>query len=96
MKIALLSTPLTTPAGGERLTLMLAVELEKKGHEVEVLTNEADRNRCFPDLIGQVRLNVVPGPIGHLPYPLNHILPFYKKFFGMRRMGKEVSKHPRY
>lgn len=92
MKIALIHTPLTTPTGGEKEVLMLAVELQKRGHDVEIFTNEADRENCFPDLFDQARISVVPGPIGRLPYPLNHILPYYKKFLGMRRIGKVVAK----
>lgn len=92
VKIALVHTPLTTPTGGERQVLMLALELQKKGHEVELFTNAIDRERCFPDLIREININVVPYPWSYTPYPFNHILPYYVKYFGMRKIGKELSR----
>lgn len=39
MRIAMIHTPLTRRGGGERQILRLAIELQKLGHEVEILMN---------------------------------------------------------
>jgi len=39
MRIAMIHTPLTGRGGGERQILRLAIELQKLGHEVEILMN---------------------------------------------------------
>ena len=83
MKISLIHTPLRNPTGGERQILKLAIELQKKGHDVELFTNEVDYDRCFPDLLSQVNIRIVP-------YPVN--IPYIRYFFGMLKIGKLVSK----
>ncbi|MDI3488674.1 MAG: hypothetical protein PWR26_1391 [Methanosarcinales archaeon] len=83
MRIAMIHTPLTVSAGGERQMLNLSIELEKRGHEVEVFTNALDPERCFPDLLPSVSINVVPHPIRGL---------YCKGLFGMWRIGKIVAK----
>lgn len=92
MKIALAHTPLTAATGGERQLLMLAIGLQKKGHEVEIFTNGVDPDKCFPELLRQVKVNVVPAPAILSRYPLNIIFHYYRLYFGMRRIGREIAK----
>lgn len=84
MKIAIVNPSFTGPAGGERQALRLAVELQDKGHEVEVFTNELDREKCYPDLISRVKVSLVP-------YPFRTRFVAYKMLLGMRAIGKQVS-----
>jgi len=58
MRIALIHTPLTVSQGGERQVLMLAIELQKMGHEVEIFTEAVDYENCFPNLLSKVKVNV--------------------------------------
>jgi hypothetical protein len=81
MDIALINTPLVTPTGGERQVLMLAIELQKRGHTVDVFTNEARAEACFPELMARVNVRVVP-------YSRRH----YRHFFGMADIGRLVSR----
>lgn len=60
MRIAIIHTLLTHPGGGEKQALRLAVELVRQGHKVEIFTNALDRSRCFPELLRQVKVNVIP------------------------------------
>ncbi len=65
MKIAMIQPSLIAPTGGKRLILRLAIELQKFGHKVEIFVNSVDKNRCFPEMIKKVKINVIPYP---LPY----------------------------
>lgn len=85
MKIAMVNPTLVGPTGGERQILKLALELQRKGHEVEVFTNKADADKCFPELISRVKVNVVP-------YPVRCPLFYYNMFLGMWRIGREISR----
>jgi len=62
MRIAMVHTPLAGRGGGERQILRLAIELQKQGHEVEIFTNAVNEERCYPDLLKKVTINVVPHP----------------------------------
>jgi len=62
MRIAMVHTPLGGRAGGERQILRLAIELQKQGHRVEIFTNAVNEERCYPDLLKKVTINVVPHP----------------------------------
>lgn len=62
MKIAMVHTPLAGRAGGERQILRLAIELQKQGNSVEIFTNAVNEERCYPDLLKKVTINVVPHP----------------------------------
>ena len=55
-------TPLAGRGGGERQILRLAIELQKQGHRVEIFTNAVDEERCYPNLLKKVTINVVPHP----------------------------------
>lgn len=65
MKIAIGVTPLSGTGGGERQALHLAIELEKRGHEVHLYTTAFDREGCFPDLSKHVDVRVVKPPLHH-------------------------------
>jgi glycosyltransferase involved in cell wall biosynthesis len=67
MRIAMIQTPFRLRAGGERQILKLAIELESKGHEVEIFTNGVNKD-TFPEFFDKVKINVIP-------YPLNGKLP---------------------
>ncbi len=86
MRIALIHTPLKAPTGGERQLLRLAIELQKRGHEVEIFTNGVDYEKCFPELLSNLNITVVLYPI-HIPFGI-----YYNLFFGMMKIGREVSK----
>lgn len=60
MRIAMIHTPLTAPTGGERQILRLAIELQKLGHHVEVFVNGIDKDKCYPEMLKQVTVNVIP------------------------------------
>ncbi|MGD0352438.1 MAG: glycosyltransferase family 4 protein [Dehalococcoidia bacterium] len=62
MRIAMIHTPLTVSAGGERLILRLAIELQKFGHHIEIFVNEIDKDKCYPEMLKNVILNVIPYP----------------------------------
>jgi glycosyltransferase involved in cell wall biosynthesis len=67
MKIAMIHTPFWARAGGERQILRLAIELKKRGHEVEVFTNGINE-RSYPEFFDKVKVNVIPHPLaGKLP-----------------------------
>ena len=70
MKIAMIHTPFRTRAGGERQILKLAIELQKKGHEVEIFTNGVNWD-TYPEFFDKVKINVIPYPLdGKLPCSL--------------------------
>ncbi len=56
MKIALIHTPLWGRGGAERQVLMLAIELQKLGNEVELFTPMVNREECYPELMRQVNI----------------------------------------
>jgi len=83
MRIAMIHTPLVGPSGGERQILELAYRLEKKGHEVTIFTNDVDEEKCYPDLIKKVNIEVVR-------YPVN--MKYLKTYLGMKKIGKVIGK----
>ena len=68
--------------GGVRQILSLALELQKAGHEVEIFTNDVSE-RCYPELLKKVVVNVVPNPL----------IPFRQKSgsFDSRSVASEVD-----
>jgi glycosyltransferase involved in cell wall biosynthesis len=62
MRIAMVHTPLEGRAGGERQILRLAIELQKQGNSVEIFTNAVNEEKCYPNLLKKVTINVVPHP----------------------------------
>lgn len=67
MRIAMIHTPFPSRGGGERQILRLAIELQKKGHYVEIFTNGVNKD-SFPEFFSKVKINVVPHPLaGKLP-----------------------------
>jgi glycosyltransferase involved in cell wall biosynthesis len=84
MKIAMIQSPLTSPTGGERQILKLAIELEKMGHEIEIFTNAVNYEMCFPELLKKVTINVIPQPLQHFKtYRIN-------AFFSMLDIGRKI------
>jgi glycosyltransferase involved in cell wall biosynthesis len=63
MKIAMIQTPLILRGGAERQILRLAIELQKLGHEVEIFTYGVDEEKCYPNLLKKVKINVVSHPL---------------------------------
>jgi len=60
MRIAMIHTPLWGRGGAERQLLRLAVELQKLGNEVEIFTPVVNEKTCYPELLKQVTVNVIP------------------------------------
>ena len=60
MKIALIHTPLWGRGGAERQVLMLAIELQKLGNEVELFTPFVNREACYPGLMRQITIRETP------------------------------------
>lgn len=67
MRIAMVHTPLWGRGGAERQILRLAIELQKRGHEVEIFTPVVNEETCYPELLKQVIVNVTPQ---------SHFIPF--------------------
>ncbi len=63
MKIALIHTPLVSRGGGQRQILKLAVELQRLGHEVEIFTSAANKEKCYPEMMEKLTVNVIPHPL---------------------------------
>jgi glycosyltransferase involved in cell wall biosynthesis len=51
MKIALVDRDLSVKTGERRFEYNVAIQLEKLGHEVKILTGRMDRERCFPEFL---------------------------------------------
>jgi glycosyltransferase involved in cell wall biosynthesis len=64
MKIAMIHTPILGRGGGERQILTLATELQKRGHTVEVFVSAVNTENSYPDLLKNLRVNVIPHPLG--------------------------------
>ncbi len=60
MKIALVHTSLWGRGGAERQLLNLAIELQKLGNEVEIFAPQVNEKTCYPELLKQVTVNVLP------------------------------------
>jgi glycosyltransferase involved in cell wall biosynthesis len=59
MKIAMINTPFLTRTGGERQILMLALELQKRGHQIEIFTSFVEKT-TYPELFSKIKINVIP------------------------------------
>jgi glycosyltransferase involved in cell wall biosynthesis len=85
MRIAIIHTPLNKPAGGERHMLRLTLELQKRGHLVEIFTNRVDYKRCFPEFLSQLKINEIP--VGFLYYPT-----FLQRLISGARMCESLGR----
>ncbi len=65
MKVALIHTPLVGRGGGQRQILNLAFELQRIGHEVEIFTSAVNKEKCYPELIEKLTINVISHPLGN-------------------------------
>lgn len=65
MKIAMVHPSLWGRGGAERQLLRLAIELQKLGHEVEIFT-DAVSEKCYPYLLRNLTVNVIPHPLWRL------------------------------
>lgn len=65
MKIAMVHPSLWGRGGAERQLLRLAIELQKIGHEVEIFT-DAVSEKCYPNLLRNLTVNVIPHPLWRL------------------------------
>ena len=81
----MIHTPLAFPTGGERQILRLAIELQKLGHEVEIFTNAVDKERCFPEMLAKVTVNVIP-------YLLPYGRGYYRALDGMFNIGRRIPQ----
>jgi len=55
-RIAVFHCGFTYAGGGERLVIEEVLGLRRRGYEVECYAPTVDASRCYPDLIGQVRV----------------------------------------
>ena len=55
-KIAVFHCGFTYSGGGERLVIEEVLGLRRRGYDVECYAPTVDASRCFPDLIGEVRV----------------------------------------
>ena len=55
-KIAVFHCGFTYSGGGERLVIEEVLGLRRRGYEVECFAPTVDASRCYPDLIGEVRV----------------------------------------
>jgi glycosyltransferase involved in cell wall biosynthesis len=60
----MIHTPLLGRGGGERQILRLALELQKLGHEVEIFTSAVNEEKCYPNMLRKVTINVIAHPLG--------------------------------
>jgi len=64
----MIHTPFMGRGGGERQILRLAIELQKFGHEVEIFTSAVNEEKCYPDMLKNLTVNVVLHPLaGKIP-----------------------------
>jgi len=84
MRIAIINDAFASSAGGQRQCLKLAIELQKRGHEVEIFTSIVNYKTCFPELLWKVKINAVP-------YSYNLLKGHYKTLAGMIKMGCCIS-----
>jgi glycosyltransferase involved in cell wall biosynthesis len=71
MRIAMVHPSLWGRGGAERQLLRLATELQLMGHEVEIFTDAVDEN-CYPELLKNLTVNVVPHPLWRLHRSLGY------------------------
>jgi glycosyltransferase 2 family protein len=68
-RIAVFHCGFTYSGGGERLVIEEVLGLRRRGYEVECFAPTVDAARCYPDLIGQVRVRTfLPQLPGWFPY----------------------------
>jgi glycosyltransferase involved in cell wall biosynthesis len=63
VKVALIHTPLVGRGGGQRQVLKLAFGLQKLGHEVEIFTSAVNKEKCYPEMIEKLTINVISHPL---------------------------------
>ncbi|HET7418914.1 MAG TPA: lysylphosphatidylglycerol synthase domain-containing protein [Candidatus Dormibacteraeota bacterium] len=68
-RIAVFHCGFTYSGGGERLVIEEVLGLRRRGYEVECFAPTVDASRCYPDLIGEVRVKTfLPQLPGWVPY----------------------------
>src|ERR1051325_3180574 len=85
MKIGLVRHLMDEPQGGARLIALLARDLRQLGDEVTVYCYAHDRERCFPELLGDIRVRsvrTVPPPSVETRYES-----------GWRRTGLQLRRY---
>jgi glycosyltransferase involved in cell wall biosynthesis len=81
MRIAMIHTPFRTRAGGERQILRLAIELQKRGHTVEIFTNRVAWD-TYPEFFSQVKITTIPFNEKTYYGPLAKVFKKYSAIFG--------------
>jgi glycosyltransferase involved in cell wall biosynthesis len=64
LKIAMIHTPMLGRGGGDRQMLSLAVELQKRGHTVEIFVSALNKENSYPELLEKLNVTIVPHPLG--------------------------------
>lgn len=68
-RVAVFHCGFTYSGGGERLVIEEVLGLRKRGYEVECYAPTVDASRCYPDLIGEVRVKTfLPQLPGWFPF----------------------------
>lgn len=61
MKIALIESKLDGKGGSQRQALSFALAFQKLGHEVTVYTIRYNKEKCFSDILNELRVVALPG-----------------------------------
>ncbi len=61
----MIHTPMLSRGGGDRQMLSLAVELQKRGHKVEIFVSALNADNSYPELLKQLNVTVIPHPLGN-------------------------------
>lgn len=85
MKIAILHPSLDVQGGAERQILKLAEGLQKKGHEITIYVSKLNSERCYPELISNLKIIECGGP----GYENIKKMIFYSPYY-MKKMAKTV------
>ena len=68
-RIAVFHCGFTYSGGGERIVIEEVLGLRRRGYEVECYAPTVDASRCYPDLIGEVRVQTFLPQLPHwIPY----------------------------
>lgn len=59
----MIHTPILGRGGGERQILRLATELQRMGHTVEIFTSALNVENSYPDMLRNLKVNVIPHPL---------------------------------
>src|SRR3989344_5810362 len=89
MHIAIIVKKLTGYGGVQRQALSLAHEMKKKGHDIRLYTFQYDRDKCYPELVGNIPV-VSLGKEDDLP--TDGAFGFFNETRLAKRLAKLISR----